>query len=279
MRLPIKLNSDYWPKALENILPSSVDPRILCHNNVDETIFSKAISTFKFGNTFKTTRNDRSPLSITELCYLVKNTQPIILDIGASDGSTSLNVIRSIPFARYYVTDLNIQVWLKDIGRTTYFYDNEGRCILAVTDKFIIYADTDSALFPFGKIAKSVINKGLNIGDNLSKIILINPALQAINDNRIIIKKYDLFQAWPYEKVDVIIAANILNKAYFDDSNIIQALKNMVSVLNEKGLIAIIDNRPDEKASIFKYVGGKIMLKKRINAGSDIEGLVLTTLG
>ncbi len=279
MRLPIKLNLNYWPKALKKIWASEVDPRILCGDNVNEISFVNAVSVFKFGKTFKTTIDWRFPLTINALNYLVCNDLPIILDIGASDGTTSLNVMKSVPYAKFYVTDLNIEVFFKSFGGMTWFYDNNGSCILAVNDKFIIYADIDNAIFPFDKISQLLIKKGGKINGLSSKILLINPLLLSLKDKRNIIQKYDIFDVWPNEKVDVVIAANILNQGYFDDNKIIQALKNMTFALNENALIAIIDNRPDEQSTIFKYNEKKMRLVKRINGGTDIEALVLANLG
>ena len=84
-----------------------------------------------------------------------------------------------------------------------------------------------------------------------------------------------MFEAWNHEKVDLIVAGNILNQCYFSDFEILNVLKNLISALKENGRIVIVDNRPHEKSSIFKFVKGVVKLEKRINGGTDIESLVL----
>ncbi|MCX6064370.1 MAG: hypothetical protein NT121_01230 [Chloroflexi bacterium] len=102
MRFPVKFNRSFW-RNIPKTLPSAADPRILCHGDVDEITFTRAVSTFKFGATFKSTQKARFPHSILELSHLEYGAKPIILDVGASDGSTSLDVMRAIPFEKYYV--------------------------------------------------------------------------------------------------------------------------------------------------------------------------------
>jgi len=89
MKLPIKLNKNFWPKAITTLLPSVDDPRVLLVGDIHGEKFTKAISVFKFGTTFKTTENLRYPTTIRELKSLEYAAPPIVLDIGASDGITS----------------------------------------------------------------------------------------------------------------------------------------------------------------------------------------------
>ncbi len=274
MRFPVKFNRSFW-RNIPKALPSAADPRILCHGDVDEITFARAVSTFKFGATFKSTQKARFPHSILELSHLEYGAKPIILDVGASDGSTSLDVMRAIPFEKYYVTDLNIDVFYEISGNATWFFDEKGSCILMVTDKWVVHPDIDDAIFPFNKISEALFKRAPKLMDSSTKIFLINPTLLALNDSRISIEKHSIFETWPHEKADLIIAANILNRGYFTTSEITQALRNLAATLNDNGRIAVIDNRPGEKASIFQFSDGKFKLEKRINGGTAIEALVL----
>lgn len=275
MRFPIKLNRSYWPKLLTQILPSVLDLRSLCSPKTDGVTFTSIVSELKFGKTFKTTQKKRFPLTAQELAGLEFQTQPVILDVGASDGSTSIDVMKAVPFEKYYLTDLNIEVFYNISGGTTYFYNERGDNIMMVTDKWVVYFDADGVIFPFDKILQ-LINKHIpkSMHDK-ERIFLIHPELQALNDGRVTILKHNMFETWPHEKVDLVIAANVLNLSYFSTSEILNALKNLVSSLKENGRIVIIDNRPHEQATIFQYTKGIIKLEKKINDGTDIEDLVL----
>lgn len=121
MRFPVKLNRAFWSKTLTQILPSAADPRVLCLGKVDEETFTNAVSAFKFGTTFKSTQKARFPLTILELASLSYPQRPIVVDVGASDGITSLDLMQAIPFEKYYVTDLNIDVFYQTSGSATWF--------------------------------------------------------------------------------------------------------------------------------------------------------------
>jgi hypothetical protein len=279
MRFPVKFNRTFWPQALTKALPSATDPRVLCNGKIDERTFTSAVSTFKFGATFKSTQKARFPLTILEIASLQFEKRLVVVDVGASDGSTSLDLMQAIPFEKYYVTDLNIKVFYEVSGDITWFYDEKGTCILRVTDKWVIYPETGGAIFPFDRISRSLFKHAPKWKSDAARIMLINPVLQARKEINIFIEKHNILETWPHEKADLIIAANILNQSYFTTSEIKQALMNMLAALDGSGWIAIIDNRPNEKATIFQFVEGNIRVEKRINGGTDIENLVLNSFG
>jgi hypothetical protein len=279
MRFPIKFNRAFWPKTLTQTLPSATDPRVLCHGKVEETTFTNAVSSFKFGSTYKSTQKARFPLTILEIASLPFEKQPVVLDVGASDGSTSLDLMQAIPFEKYYVTDLNIEVFYEVSDNITWFYDEEGTCILRVTDRWVVYPETGGAIFPFDRISRSLFAHAPKWKSDSARVVLINPALQARKEINIFIEKHNILETWPHGKADLIIAANLLNQSYFTTSEIKQALKNMLTALDGSGRIAIIDNRPNEKATIFRFVDENVKVEKRINGGTEIENLALNSFG
>jgi hypothetical protein len=279
MRFPVKFNRTFWPKALTKALPSATDPRVLCNGKVDEITFASAVSTFKFGTTFKSTQKARFPLTILEIASLQYEKHPIVVDFGASDGSTSLDLMQAIPFEKYYVTDLNIEVFYEVSGGTTWFYDEKGTCLLRVTDKWVVYPETGGAVFPFDRLSRLLFACAPKWKSDAARIVLVNPALQVRKEINISIEKYNILENWPLEKADLIIAANILNQSYFTTSEIKQALNNLLAALDGSGRIAIIDNRPAEKATLFRFIDGIVTVEKRVNGGTDIENLVLNSFG
>jgi len=274
MRLPIKFNRAFLPPSLKK-LPSAEDPRILIAEPVDEISFSRAISTFKFGTTFKTTQRARFPLTISELATLQYAFRPVVLDVGASDGITSLDVIEALPFQKYYITDRNMEIHFDTSGKYTFFYDDNGNCILIVTDGWVVYSDVQGAIFPLGSLVGSLFRRAPRTQNDSRRIVMINPAVRKFKRQNIIVEKYDVFDNWEGEKVDLIIAANLLNRSYFSDARIGAALRNMLNALREGGRLAVIDNRRLEKASIFQFTGTSLNVERQINGGTEIEDLVL----
>lgn len=282
MRMPIKLNRSGWPNWLTNFVPAMDDPRDLCIyeliSNPEE--FSKKVSVFKLDSTFKTTNPNRHPLSNNLIYRTFLKSIPVMLDIGASDGSTSIDLIRTLGtgFKKYFVTDLNLTVYfIQTAYGNVYFYNLYKKCFLYVTKYFLIYADTKNAIPIFNYIAESVVKKApfCNIFQDIS---LIQPELRnlAKTDPRIEIKRFNMFEVWDGPKPDLIKVANVLNRSYFSDEEIIKALTNFYLTLRPGGRLLIIDNRNTENASLFVRSEYKFVLESSINNGVEISSLVLS---
>lgn len=146
----IKLNKEYWSKKIPGIKYGVPNP--LNVFSADKDKFSDAMTTFGFSGVYKTTRPGRHKQ--TQL--LLKNNidkladQPLILDIGASDGSTSLDLINCINgnFKKYYVTDYNIRCTYASYKGYTCFFNQNNECFLAASEKFVFYP-VNKKLFNF----------------------------------------------------------------------------------------------------------------------------------
>jgi hypothetical protein len=275
MRIPIKLNRSYWPRFLCRLLPSADDPRDLLRPKLNSEDFTRAVSTFKFGTVFKSTRKARFPCTIAALTKLTFTRPPDILDVGASDGTTSLEVQAALSFNTYFVTDLNIEVLWEKLSdcKGTYFYDTNSEPILYANRQWIVYNDTMNSMLPLGSFVRRIFHRPAPSGCAASgKLHLINPELLIKVASNIVVRQYDLFSVWPLNKVDVVIAANILNQSYFTDFELKKAIRNLREALKEDGFLVIIDNRSLERASIFSNNG---FIVERINGGTEIEALVL----
>ena len=172
----IKLNQDYWEKKIPNLKYGQV-PNPLNVFNPDKERFANALSAFKFFGVFKTTkagRHQQTQLFIKNKIDTLSE-QPSILDIGASDGSTSLDLINLInnSFKKYYITDLNIKCTYFFHNGYTYFFNKENNCFLAATRKFVFY--------PVNKFLFNLFFKRtLAVTQNLpkSELLFINKDLQ-----------------------------------------------------------------------------------------------------
>jgi hypothetical protein len=177
--------------------------------------------------------------------------------VGASDGSTSLDLIQDLDsnFTYYYVTDLNLSVRCgHDPKGVVYFADPDGTCILRASERFLIYSNTSRAIFPFRLIAKALLAKSRYAG-GWRDLVLVQPDLltRAKYDRRITVQRYDMFVPWTGLLPDLIKVANLLNNQYFSDTQIKRALQVQCSNLAPNGRLLLISEDQDvEKFSVFR---------------------------
>jgi len=271
MRFPLKLNRQYWRPLLCRILPVANDVTAITRSDVSPRQFGDAVCALKFGATFKTTAQARYPLMIDALRNLSLSPAPVVLDVGASDGSASISTIEQLEYARYYITDLNPLIYWTEQAGEYFFYDPSGLCILVASARFVYYLDTEQALWPLGPIVERKLASAPVFNEHsCHKALLINPAVP-VDDTRVFVQKHDMFSAWTGEKPDIVIAANILNQAYFDTDTLKRAIGRQIDALAGQGYLAIVDNRPDERGSLFQFSNGKATLIKSINGGAEAE--------
>lgn len=274
MRMPVKLNKQGWPRFLGDWLPSADDPKCLIDVDVDGDTFIAAASVFKFGETFKTTDHFRYPITLDILADVDYPYPPVVLDIGASVGITSLNLITRFDFRRYYITDLHLDVYYEIRHGKQYYYDTDQNCILIVSKRFVIYTDIDDAIFPFDWIARHSFSKAAPKGRDLPKIDLVHPALKQVAGD-VVIRKYDVFTKWPGEKADLVIAANILLKKNFTDEYILLAAQNIIDALKKPGRFVVVDNQAFEKSTLFRVTDDGAKVEKDVNGGAEVRELIL----
>jgi hypothetical protein len=141
-----------------------------------------------------------------------------------------------------------------------------------------------------GPAIRSSSNRaGKTLGMRYRPLDLVSSALSSLPDVQII--EDDILADTPTETVDVLRAANILNKVYFDESTLEQMVRNLRRRLRPGGLMIVcrtdyngnfdysrLDYSGINKASLFQLNSdGKFEVRARLNAGSEIEELVLRT--
>jgi hypothetical protein len=277
VRVPVKFNRAFWPRVVARMLPSAADPRVLLKDRLTPAEFTDAVSTFKFATTFKTTQKARFPRTLDYLARLQFARAPTILDVGASDGSTSLDVMDAVPFSRYFVTDKHLEVTVCRRGRTIYFHAPDGRCVLISKPAWVLYDDTAGAWPPLGAIARRAFATAGAPSAGAEVVSLVNPAVKSRPHGDVRVAPYDIFEPWRGDKADLVVAANILNRAYFTDENLARAIRNLVDALCEGGRLAVIQNRAAERATVFRVSNGRIAPEHSINGGTDIDALVLAS--
>ena len=275
MRRPIRLNRELLRKAWPNLRAGCPDPRGLLKANISAQEATDIIAEIKIGGVFKTTRPNRFPQTTRLLADNGLPPRPTVLDVGASDGSTSLSTMESIRFARYYVTDRHIEAYACTTRNGTYFCDVEYNPFMYANRFVVMYNDGEKALWPMSRIVRKVFSGFDKSGRaDARRMLLMNPALLPRAGSDIRLEKYDIFETWPLEKVDLVIAANILNRSYFPDARLRDAVRNLRGALKDSGRLAVIENRPEEQSNVFRLHGDRFVVEHEVGRGSDIKALV-----
>jgi hypothetical protein len=118
---------------------------------------------------------------------------------------------------------------------------------------------------------------------------LVSSALSSLPDVQIV--EDDILAGTPTETVDVLRAANILNYGYFSEDTLKHMVRNLRQRLRPGGLMIVCNTDYSEgfdygrmdyggknNASLFQLnTNGKFEVQARLNAGSEIEDLVMRT--
>lgn len=276
MRAPIKLNRAGWPSFAGRWPLMVADPRVLTDPVVGREAFSEAASLLKFGTTFKSTETGRHARTDALLAELCRGRAPVFLDIGASDGTTSLELIRVLGggFREFHVTDLNITCEVGfDARRRMIVQDPGGGRLLSASSRIVAWADTEGALPLLGAWARRRTEAAV---EEWTELALVQRELRVLasRDGRIHIRRYDIFEPWSGPAPDVIKIANLLNPGYFTAEQISAALALQCRQLAEDGVLVLVDNRAEEQSSLFRRAGDRMEPVGRVGPGSDVAGMV-----
>lgn len=275
MRRPIRLNRNLGRKLWPGLQRGCPDPRGLLDADISDGEANEILMSMKIGGVFKTTWPDRFPETTRLLANGKLPPTAVIVDVGASDGSTSLSVMQAMRFARYYVTDRHIEAYACTTRRGVFFCDEHSNPFMFANRFVVVYNETSEA-----SLAQSGIVKNLFAGFDMAKcrdvrkVPLMNRALLPRLGNDIRLERYNIFEAWPFEKADLVIAANILNRDYFAEPRLADALRNLRGALKDGGRLALIENRPAEQSNLFRLEHGRFIVEDQIGAGSDVKSLV-----
>ena len=251
----------------------------------DEEKFSGAMKAFKINGVNKNTKSNRHKETQSFLKRWIANMDrpPVILDIGASDGVTSLELMQSIHdnFKKYFVTDYNIQCSYSFYKKETFFFNKPGNCFLVASKRFVFYPENK---WLFNLLFKRKINKIK--AQPRKELLLVNKNLQNKKDvdPRIEVMQYNIFEPWPCEKADIIVVGNLLHEVYFTKPEIKNALVNCYNAMSENSLLVVIRNTVDksgneiEKSSFYQKNNSKNKLEKteEINGGVEINDFLLS---
>jgi hypothetical protein len=283
MRLPIRPIRGAWPAAFERRAGRYhwADPAVVLDPDVSPEQFCTAMNAFTVGGTIKITRRNRHPGADRLLLDNVDLTDATIVDIGASDGSTSVDLIDGLPgFKAYVIADLYLYVHARTAGSRTLFYEPGGDCVM-VAGKRMVGWPARSRLV--AALYRPLIARAEDAGDELQQVLLLNPRARSLiqSDPRVSAAVHNIFQPWTGPRPDVIKVANLLRRDYFDDAAIGAALSMLLATLPDGGHLLIANNPPVRgvrwQAGLYRSDNGAFEAVAQTEHAPDIAELISST--
>ena len=236
------------------------------------------MSALHVGETIKITGANRHPVADALLIDNLDLSDASIVDIGASDGTTSVDLIRKLPaFKSYVIADLFLTITAIRLSRHVLFYD-QSTCILISRPRCVAWP-TASRLIRL--LCSPLIGLAVRDSDQRTEIQLLNPSARQLvaADPRVTVAVHDVFEPWPKPAPDVIKVGNLLRRIYFDDPTICHALRALLASLDDGGHLLIVDNPRikgiDSRAGLYKRAGDRFVVVARTEDIPEIDDLIL----
>ncbi len=217
------------------------------------------MSAMQVGDTIKITGANRHPDADRLLVEHVDLAGARILDIGASDGSTSVDLIAALPtFAEYVLADLYFHLRAARTEHHVVFFDHEGTAILVVGRRLVSWptrARWVAAMYRRVLAAATLVPT--------EPVLLLNPDARALvdRDSRVSYRQHDIFTPWPGSPPTIIKVANLLRRLYFPDVDIVRALRVLIDELPEGGYLLMVDNHRvmglPPRGGLYRKVGSR----------------------
>lgn len=263
----MRANRLFWP-----------DPAALLKDDLDPELFRTIMSQVYIGGTIKITGTNRHPEADDLLVRNVDVTGMAIADIGASDGSTSLDLMEKLPdFGSYTIADLHLTISAVRVGRRWAFFDVDGACVMISGRRAVAWPGQSSwvraAYLP-------TIRTAVKLSPNARDIQLINPAVRRrmAEDSRISTKIHDVFTVWPNPKPDVIKVANLLRRLYFPDHQLLEGLNALTTSLPEGGHLLIAENPRGgdltHRGGLYRRSGGKLIVVAQTDPQPELAPMI-----
>ncbi|HUX70324.1 MAG TPA: hypothetical protein VMV41_07430, partial [Cellulomonadaceae bacterium] len=253
------------------------DPKVILDGDVTAEAFRRAMSAFSVGGTIKITGSNRHPAADALLLDHVDVSRATIVDIGASDGSTSVDLTGRLPsFAAYVIADLYLYITATRIGRTVLFFDHAGACVLVASRHLVAWPSISRGV---RLLCSPLIALSARHPDCGQDVLLLNPSAQKLiaEDELVTFAVHDVFQTWDDPTPDAIKVANLLRRLYFSDAEILRALRALLTSLPEGGHLLLVDNaraRVPARAGLYRRSIGRVASVAETETPTEVADLV-----
>lgn len=247
MRFPIRPIRGRWPLWLSSSAPLArffrLDPLTILDPSATPSEYSEAMTSIYVGGTIKITGSNRHPRTDELLISSIDLEGAHIVDIGASDGSTSVDLIALAgDFGRYTIADRYLTLQAVRLDSHTVLFDNDDVCVLVVGHRFAAWPSLSSEV---ALLYRRLIDRARSLlrSDGF-EVLLLGPQARSLieDDDRVSYRTHDVFEPWDGDQPDVIKVANLLRRLYFDDEQLASALDALHSSLPDGGHLVIVDN-------------------------------------
>jgi hypothetical protein len=279
VRAPVRPLRGTLPKGLESRFARFVwtDPRIVSDPDCTPERFRAAMAAFHVGKTIKITGVGRHGDADDLLVTHVSTSGRTVVDIGASDGSTSVELIAKLPdVGRFVIADLYFHLESYTWGGSTYYYGPDGDLILVAGRRTLAWPTLSRLLATWHRRGAT---RARAIGAR-TDVLLLNPQARRLlaDDDRVEMAVHDVFTPWPDPKPDVIKVANVLRRLYFSDDEISAALDALLASLPRGGHLLVVDNPRiegiRERAGLYRRDGDGFVAIARTESIPEIDDLV-----
>lgn len=278
LRFPIRPVRGRWPGWIDR--RGWPDPASILDAEATEEDFAEAIGAVELGGTFKMTFPNRHPDCDGLLFEHVDLAGATILDVGASDGTTSVDLVRRLPsgFASYVIADRYLSVHAVEVlGHTLLFDPDDGQCILAFGRRSLAWPHRSRAVH---LVYAPLLGAAALRRRHRREVSLLNPRARALvaEDRRVTVRTHDVFRPWDGPTPDVIKVANLLRRIYFSDEEILQALEALRQSLDEGGYLLVVDDPYlpiAPRAGLYRRQGDRFQVVALTDEVPEINDLVL----
>jgi hypothetical protein len=242
LRMPIRPLRGHWPAPLERRARRFFwpDPTIVVAPDSTPDEYRQAMKAFTMGGTIKITRPHRHPAADRLLLDHVDVSDAVIVDMGASDGSTSIDLVEVLPdFRSFVISDLYLYVGVVRAGRHTFFYAPGSGCFLVCGPRALAWPEQARTV---RKLYAPLLRRAGSM--EAQQVLLVNPRAKAraLEDPRIGFAVHDVFTPWPGPRPDVIKVANLLRRDYFTDERLRVAMSALLLSLDDGGHLLLVNN-------------------------------------
>ncbi|HEY0778735.1 MAG TPA: hypothetical protein VGD56_12275 [Gemmatirosa sp.] len=239
--------------------------------------------------TYKTTYPNRMPdVDAIVADALTPGTHVDVLDVGVSSGVTTLELIDTLE-ARglepdVVAVDLAISAFLRRISGVDLLCDPTGQVLQIATPILTKGRPHD----PGGSLARMALHRVFEAAERVvggprgatrgTPVQLISPRLT--RRPRVAVREHDLTTPRPEwrDRFDVVRAANVLNRDYFDEPTLVRMLAYLTTYVRVRGLLVLCrthdDTRTNHASVLRRADDGAFSVVARIGGGSEIESLV-----
>lgn len=214
--------------------------------------FTQTVAALRIGHICKTTRWRRLDNSLAMLGDLVTPSQPqSLLDIGVSDGITTLEAVRYLREVRHCTISaigIDLHSELSRFGGScvSEYRSNSGDPILARLGPFLLTVGPGAS--PRQPISRFIASQYLKLRRmrrqlrERKRIGLVNPLARACPDIAFDVQNiFDARQEWTGH-FTIVRAANVLNRDYFSEAEIARAIRILFDYLQVGGRLLISRN-------------------------------------